>query len=55
MPDHATLYGHLVILITQVLGFGYAWLREGRRHRWEQEQRQTMKDIRADIKNGTHI
>ena len=52
MPDHATLIGHVVIFSMQVAGMVYKWFSEGRRHRWEVEQRQTMQQIRTDIQNG---
>lgn len=52
MPEHSTLYGHMAIFAMQLLSMGYQWLREGRQHRWQEEQRREMAGIRADIKNG---
>ncbi len=52
MPEHATLIGHVAILTMQVIGLVYQWAREGRQHRWQMESRNTMSQIRTDIKNG---
>ena len=53
MTDRMTLYGHLAILIMQCVGLYYNWIAEGRRHRWQEEQRNAMASIRSDLKNGT--
>lgn len=46
--DH-TLAGHGAILITLLVDRIYAWFREGRRHRWQQEQFNRMS---REMKNG---
>lgn len=51
MPEHgnSTLWGHVFIFLTTVSGFVFAWLREGRQHRWQREQ---FADVKREIKNG---
>lgn len=53
---HVTLIGHLVLLLTTLAGFLFQWLREGRRHRWQQEEnrqmRAEMKAVAVEVKNG---
>lgn len=38
----AAIMGHIVLLVTTIGGFIFAWLREGRRHRWQREQWERM-------------
>lgn len=52
MLEHATLLSHMAILTMQIVGLVYQWLSEGRRHRWQIEQRKAMGDLRADLQNG---
>jgi len=47
--DHPTLWGHLFIFATTVVGFLFQWLREGRRHRWQQEQ---FRALTKEVQNG---
>lgn len=44
-----TLAAHLTLFLTTIAGFVFAWLREGRRHRWQQEQ---FNQIKTEVKNG---
>jgi uncharacterized membrane protein affecting hemolysin expression len=45
------LFSHLTILFTTIAGFVFAWLREGRRHRWQEDQFRQMRD---EVKNNGH-
>lgn len=53
-----TLYAHGLLFATTIAGFIYSWLREGRRHRWQQEEnRQLRAEVQAvatEVKNGKH-
>lgn len=50
MTDHtATIIGHVFLFLTTLAGFVYSWLREGRRHRWQQEQ---FQQLGTKIENG---
>jgi hypothetical protein len=49
MHDHATLIGHVFLFLTTVAGFVFAWLREGRQHRWQVEE---FRKLNAEVKNG---
>jgi len=55
MHDHGvllTLTGHVVIIAMQVIGFVYAWKRDGRRHRWQQEAQKQLRDLDRMARNG---
>jgi hypothetical protein len=49
MHDYTTIAGHITIVVVYVLGQFFAWLREGRRHRWQQEQ---FRGLSRDIRQG---
>lgn len=50
--DHATLFGHLALVVGQALGLWYQWTSEGRRHRWQLEQRSRLEALKVQIQNG---
>ena len=43
------LVGHILIFLTTVAGFVFQWLREGRRHKWQNDRFQQMS---REIKKG---
>jgi hypothetical protein len=51
-----TLAAHVTIFLTTVAGFVFAWLREGRRHKWQKEENAKMRaevsDLKTEVKNG---
>lgn len=49
MPGHATLVGHVFILLAQVLTLAYQWFDAERRHRWQREQ---FQQLHTAIQNG---
>ena len=56
MSETATIVGHLVILLTTIAGFVFQWKREGRRHRWQQEENRQMRAsvaaVAVEVQNG---
>jgi hypothetical protein len=44
MPDHIIPL-HVVIIVGQIVSLVYAWLAEGRRHRWQQEMQHRIRTI----------
>lgn len=50
--NDSTFWGHLFLFLTLLVNLGYSWVREGRAHRWQQEQREAMATLRLDVKNG---
>lgn len=44
-----TVIAHLFLLLTQIVGFGFQWLREGRQHRWQKEQ---FRVLNVTVANG---
>ena len=53
-----TVAAHVTILLTTIAGFVFQWLREGRRHRWQQEENRQMRAavdaVATEVKNGKH-
>ncbi len=52
------LAGHVVIVLTLVVDRLFALYREGRRHRWQQEENRQMRAavdaVATEVKNGKH-
>lgn len=49
MDYKATLIAHGLLFLTTIAGFLFQWLREGRRHRWQQEK---FDSLERTVKNG---
>jgi len=45
----------VIIVALQVLTLVYAWLREGRRHKWQNETRHEINDVHQAVNGGQEI
>lgn len=45
------MIGHLVLLVTTVIGFVFQWFDAERKHRWAKEE---MNALRTEVRNGNH-
>jgi Flp pilus assembly protein TadB len=51
-----TLTAHATIVLTVIISHLVAWMREGRRHRWQQEENRQMRAavdaMTVEVRNG---